>query len=247
MKFIKKIFFSILFFVLVLAALLLAFRNVIAGAALSYALSAAGLKAQVAKVEIGVLKPYLRVSGLTMSNPSMDKDETMMDLPEFYVEYSLPDILNGRLFFPRMRIDLKEFVLRSDKTGITNTKPLESFIPKKGGGKPPQWRIDTLELKVGRIVYSGYSMSGKPLKYDIKLNLDQTYRNVDNPAGIASDIFSSFMGAQGKAVFQDVKGTVEDTGKKTAGAVKDTISGATEGVKDVVGGATKGLKDLFGK
>jgi hypothetical protein len=246
-KFIKKILFSIVLFVLALAALLLVFRNVIAKAAFTYAMSAAGLNARVSKIDIGVLKPYLRVSGLTLSNPSVAKDEAMINLPEFYVEYSLPDILNSRLFFPRVRIELKELVLRSDKNGMTNTKPLESFIPKKGEGAPPQWRIDTLVLKVGRIVYSGYSTSGAPLTYDINLNLDQTYHNVDNPARIGSDIFLSYMGAQGKEVFQEVQGTAVDTGKKAANAVRDTVSGTAEGVKDAVGGAAKGLKDLIGK
>ncbi len=247
MKFIKKILFSIVLFVLLLAALLLVFRNVIAKAAFTYTMSATGLNARVSKIDIGVLKPYLRVSGLTLSNPSVARDETMINLPEFYVEYSLPDILNGRLFFPRVRIELKELVLRSDKSGMTNTKPLESFIPKKGKGAPPQWRIDTLELKVGRIVYSGYSTSGAPLTYDINLNLDQTYHNVDNPAKIGSDIFLSYMGTQGKEVFEEVQGTAVESGKKAASAVKETVSGTAESVKDAVGGAAKGLKDLIGK
>lgn len=246
MKLIKRIITSILLFALLLAAVLIVFRNFIARSALTYTLSAAGLKAQVSRVDIGITKPYLRISGLTVSNPSVAKDEIMIDLPEFYVEYSLLDIMKNRFFFPRMRVDLKELVLRRDKAGMSNTGPLESLVPAdKGGGKAPQWRIDLLELKIGRIVYAGYSTSGKSLKYDITLNLDQSYRNVDNPAGIGADIFASFMGAQGREIFQGVKGTVADTGKKAVDAVKDTVSGTTEGVKDVVGGAAQGLKDLL--
>jgi|GEM_PF-1415783 len=250
MKFLKKLLLSILLSVVIFLAAILLLRNIIAKSALTWALSAAGLKAQVAQVNIGIFKPYLRIAGLTVRNPAIAKDETMIDLPEFYVEYSPADILNNRLFFPRMRVNLKELVLTRDKNGVSNTQPLESFIPK-GGGKAPQWRIDLLELKIGRIIYNGYSLSGKTIKYDIKLNLDQSYRNVDNPARIGSDIFSSFMGQEGKALFQGVKGTVEDTGKEAVNAVKDTVSGAAEGigtgVKDVVGGAAKGFKDLLGK
>ncbi|MFA5320448.1 MAG: hypothetical protein WC418_04625 [Candidatus Omnitrophota bacterium] len=250
MKILKKLFLSVLLSVVLLTAVMLLFRNIIAKTALTYALSAAGLKGEVSRVNIGIFKPYLRVAGLTVRNPAIAKDETMIDLPEFYVEYSPVDILNNRLFFPKMRVNLKEMILTRDKNGVSNTKPLESLIPQ-GSGKPPQWRIDLLELKIGRIVYNGYSMSGKKVKYDINLNFDQSYRNVDNPAKIGSDIFSAFMGQEGKEIFQGVKGTVEDTGKKAAGAVKDTVSGTAEGigsgVKDVVGGAAKGLKDLLGK
>jgi hypothetical protein len=47
-------------------------------------------------------------------------------------------------------------------------------------------RIDVLNLKIGKAVYKDYSSGGAPSVTEYNINIDKTFRNVDNPNTLVS-------------------------------------------------------------
>lgn len=235
-----------------------------------------GLKLSIKNFNIGLIKTLVGIKELKLYNPPEFKDKVMLDMPEIYVNYNLPAIFKGKVHLEEIRIDLKEFVVVKNEKGELNLnsikvvkeqktkeekKPAETQKPKKKG-KAPQIQIDTLVLKVGKVIYKDYSKGGEPQVQEFNIALDERFENIDNPNAVVSLIIvKALMNTTvGRLTGFDIKGlegTIGDTlataQEVTAGAqetVAQTTKQAAEAAKkttDTVKKTTEGLQDTFKK
>lgn len=176
--------------ILVIVACLLLFKNIIARNIISAGIKAlTGLTAEVASVDLGVFKPVVAVKELKLFNPSGYLDKLMVDLPEFYADYSLADFLKGKVYLRQLRVNLKSLEVSKNAQGKLNLESLKALQPK-GSGPAPKIRIDKLVLDIGKVSYKDYSAKTKPTVSEFTLNIHETYENIDDAQSLIKIILS---------------------------------------------------------
>jgi len=159
-----------------------------------------GTKVQIDGLALGVLKPAVRVQGFRVYNPQGFPKGILLDVAEVVVEYDLPALLRGKLYFPLIVFDLKEMVVVKNKEGILNVDALK-VVPKEEGPskekekfKPLDMKIDVLTLNVGKVIFKDYSQGEEPVVqgYDVRFK-NKTYRNIKSAQQIAALIMIEAM------------------------------------------------------
>ena len=229
-----------------------------------------GLCMDMQGLRVGIINTLVKINGLRLFNPRGYKDKIMLDMPEIYVDYNLPAIIKGKIHLEEIRINLREFTVVKNEQGKLNLDFLKVVRAQKEGRKPqakeaaagekskaPEIQIDSLELKIGRVVYKDYS-GAVPSTREFKINLDQKYENITNPYALVSLIVVKALAnttIAGLADFdlqgleQTISGTLQTAQKAATGVVGKTqeVTGQTvEAVKKTAGELTEMLKLPFG-
>lgn len=235
-----------------------------------------GLKLSIKNFNIGLIKTLVGIKDLKLYNPPGFEDKVMLDMPEIYVDYNLPAIFKGKVHLEEVRIDLKEFVVVKNEKGELNLdsikvvkeqkeakeeKPAEEEKPKEKG-KAPEIQIDTLTLKVGKVIYKDYSKGAEPEVQEFNIALDEKFEDIDNPNAVVSLIIvKALMNTTvGRLTGFDVKGLENTIGDTLASAQEVTAQAqetavhvtkqAAEAAKQTTEAAQKTadeLKDTFKK
>jgi len=157
-----------------------------------------GIELKIAELNIDALNPSLGIKDLRLHNPSGFSDPLMVDLPEFFVAYNIEPLFKGKVHLPEIRVHLKEFVVIKNKDGKVNINALipaqaqkkpekPSTDKQKDAGKAPKIQIDKLLLRVEKVVYKDYTVKGNtPSVKEFKINLNESFNNIENPAAVVS-------------------------------------------------------------
>lgn len=156
-----------------------------------------GLPLKIRGLSIGIMNTLVGIKDLRLFNPEGYKDEIMLDMPEIYVDYDLPAVFKGKIHLQEMRIDMRQFTVVKNEKGELNLDSLkvvqaqkEGKKPQektaKEGGKAPDIQIDSLELKIGKVLFKDYSRSGAPSVKEFNVNLDEKYENITDPYTLVS-------------------------------------------------------------
>ena len=193
-----------------------------------------GLKIDIAKVDIGL--PRVAIVGLKIYNPSGFKDKILADIPEISFDFDLPGFFKNKIHFRKLKVDVREVHVILNEQGKLNVNSLALLLPKQGGGKPPDVKIDELSVKIGKVSYKGY-LSGAGVKArEFDPNIDETLHDVTDPSKVAGEILQKIISRIGIESFADF--AVERGVKKTIG---DLDPAATKTLDDAV----KGFKGLL--
>ncbi len=133
-----------------------------------------------------------------------------------------------------MRLNLKEFVVVKNAEGEVNVNALkpegEKKEPKKRRApaepkkkaKAPEMQIDSLRLKIGKVVYKDYSRGGGPFVREFDVNVDEEYKDIDSPRALIKLIMVKALAgtAVSKLAGIDIN--------ELKGAITDTLSGAVD-------------------
>ncbi|KJJ85212.1 conserved hypothetical protein, secreted [Candidatus Omnitrophus magneticus] len=255
----KKIFFSIVTVLLAVFVIVALSKDFLIKIAIENGVTlVTGLKVQMSSLKVGLIGTDAGMKNLMIYNPSGYPDKVMLDMPEIYVDYDLPSIMKGNIHLTEMRIDLHEFYVVKNYKGELNLDALnlskgspEKSAPVQekgeqkvtGAGKIPEIKIDKLTLKVGKVIYKDYSAGGAASIQEFNINLNEEYRNVDNPYTLVSLIvFKALMNTGIAKLTQFDIGGLQNTlagalpnGQILAGAAK-SILGSTEGALSGLGG-----------
>lgn len=139
------------------------------------------------------MQSSLQVKGLKIYNPVGFPQEELLDLTDIYIEYDLSALLKRELHLSWLELEANQIVVIKDSQGRLNLQELgprkEADIHAREGRGPENkgWplRIEVLKLKLGRVVYKDFSVSGKPKVEAYDLRLDRTYKGVTK----ASQVF----------------------------------------------------------
>ena len=151
-----------------------------------------GLPLEIRSFKVGIINTLVGIKGLRLHNPSGYKDRIMFSMPEIYVDYNLSPIFRGKVHLEEMRIDMEEFTVVKNEKGELNLDSLKVVQAQKEGkeprqktasegGKTPQIQIDSLELKIGKVVFKDYSRGSTPSVKEFKVDLNEKYENITDP------------------------------------------------------------------
>jgi len=154
-----------------------------------------GLHLKIEELRVGLLETKIDIRGLRLYNPGGFKDKVMLDMPEIYVHYDLPAVFRGVIHFKDMKISMKEFTVEKNARGDLNLNSLKMVSEgddakaqpaeaKKAPGMKLQ--IDTLELKVGKVMYKDYSQGGAPKVQEFDVDIDQTFSDITDLKSLIS-------------------------------------------------------------
>lgn len=235
----KKLLFLILLIVVGGGAGLVAGRDTIAKMALVGGMKRlAALDVEVKGIHVGLGTTDLGVEELKLHNPSGYPDPIMMDMPEFYVDYVLMDILKGNIHLKEIRLDLKEFVVVKNQKGELNLNSFKSVQESKKEEKTAQTQapssethlqIDVLKLKIGKVIFKDYSKGGEPVVKAYDVNIDNEYKNITDPSALSKLIISEALVKTSIARLANFD--VASLTKDVKGLAKSVTSEATETVE----------------
>jgi hypothetical protein len=240
-----------------------------------------GLKISVRNFNIGILGTLVGIEDMKLYNPEGYKDPVMLDMEEIYVDYNLPAIIQGTIYLEEMRIALKEFVVVKNEKGELNLNALKVVKEDEGAGKAapsekpskkgkaPGFRIDKLQLKIGRVLYKDYSKGASPVVKEFKININEQFTDINDPEKLVSLIIVKALMGTPIAALTDfdlgmLKGTIGDTldtaqkvttelvstaGKtlgKTTEETQVVVKETADKIKETANDLTKSLKLPFG-
>lgn len=191
------------------------------------------LPAGVKSMKVGIFKSAVDISGFKVYNPkNAFKDRVMLDMPALYVHYDLGSLLTGANHLKKMKLELKELFVIRNEGGELNLDSLKAIQAKGGGAKGAKkemkFKIDELELKIGKVIYKDYTKGATPYVKEFNIALDERYENIDNPYTFASLV-----------MFKALANTdIASLTNFDTGSLKDAVS-------DAVNKAAESLKELF--
>ena len=181
----KKFLLILVTLILALGIFVVAAKDSIAKAAIVNGVKAmTGLGLRIRSVDIGITRTYLDISGLEILNPDGFKEETLAELPRVYADYDLPGFFKGKTHLNDLKIDLSVLTVVRNSSGRVNIETVREAVSKPGG-KPPQFQIDSLGLKVGKVIYKDY-VAGNPDVKEFAINMDENFKNVNDPKELTS-------------------------------------------------------------
>lgn len=140
-----------------------------------------GARAKIGGLSLGLMRHTLKINNFRIYNPKGFPKEVLLDMPKIYVDLDVGALMQKKLHFPSITIDLKELVVVKNKEGKLNVDSLR--VAKKEEAKEPvaqplPLKIDTLTLSIGRVVSKDYT-GEKPVieAYDVDIK-DRVYKNI---------------------------------------------------------------------
>ena len=210
-----KKFLLVIAVVLVVVILALVFgRNIIARTVVINGIKqVCGLKVDIVKVDINL--PKVSVQGLRIYNPSGFSGEILADIPEVALDIDLAGVFRNKIHLKELKLDVREMNVVLNDQGDMNVNSLAILLPKKGGGTPPEVRIDMLSVKIGKVTYKGSLPGAGANAGEFNLNIDETFHDVTDTSKVAIQVLKKvasrigFGSLSGLLPEGDIKSTVE--------------------------------------
>ena len=121
-------------------------------------------------------------------------------------------------------------VLQNRAESISGSKQTGSGAPKDE--KKMSYRVDLVKIHVGTVIKRSFSSDGKPNETKLSLNVDATYKDVNESTSISKLIMDTVFGQLGAVAGEMIKGagaTVKDAGQtlqKTGKGLFDNLKKA---------------------
>ena len=158
------------------------------GAVSTAASNVLGAPVKIDHFSISFIRHSAKLSGLKVSNPEGFPPGTLLLISAASVNFDLPAILKKDLHLNELIVHVDEVVVVKNKEGVLNVDSLK--VAKKEKDKPSEpmkMRIDTLKLKLGKVVSKDYTKSkqGAVEVYEIG-GKEETYQNIASGEQLAS-------------------------------------------------------------
>ncbi len=176
-----------------------------------------GLHASIDEMESNLRERYLRIHGLTLTNPEHFVEREAFVIESVYAEATWRTLLGRDQHFPKLhlRIDRIQVVRHPDGTtnldGLNQGEPLFGAAPSLRASPyaglavigvqaapgelppPPDLKIDELRIYVGAVRFVDYTMGsrGKPMTIDLAVNEERTYTDVTDLEQVLGEMVAS--------------------------------------------------------
>ena len=210
-----------LIFLLVAALVVLVLaRNVVVKAVAENGVKAVtGMPLSIEKLDLGLSNTLVDIEGLVVKNPAGFHDTSLVDIPKILLDYNLSNILGGKVHLENIEFEMKQFTVVKNEKGELNLDRLKALQgaqkpsapatkpEPQAPAKPMPIQIDTMRLKIGKVVYVDYS-GGQPSTKEFRINLDQSYQNITDLNSVVRLIVLKAMMSSGisNLVNFDIKG-----------------------------------------
>jgi hypothetical protein len=174
-----------------------------------------GLKADIGRVEVGLLHPTLRLEDFVLYNTAEFGGEPLLVLPELYVEYDRDAARAGRLHLKTVRLNIAEVQVVQDAQGRTNIIELQEMIGALSG-RNVRWTnfeftgIDRLDVSFGRIRHTSLKPGGTTQEFNLAIQ-NASLSNVRTEQDLAPLVMQAVL----RAGMQMLGGTSVEVGSDT--------------------------------
>lgn len=226
----KKLGIVIVVILVLLVAIVLA-RNTIAKNAITAGVKMmTGLNLSIKSMSVGLFKSAIGIEELKLQNPEGFQDKFMVVLPEIYVDYDLGAFLKKQVHFEQINLNLKELTVVKNGKGELNLNALKVVKDKQAPSteEKTEFKIDMLQLKIGRVVFKDYSKGTQPKTLEFNLNIDERYENITDANKLVSLIVTRALinTTIAKLADFDLSSLQTEAG--------DLLKGATKSAQDVL-------------
>jgi hypothetical protein len=144
-----------------------------------------GAKVRIGGFSLGLLTHKIHMTNFRLYNPPGFPDQVFIDMPEVAVQVNIAQLARGKMYFPSVILNMDKMVLVKDKEGKLNMDSLKIIEEQKAAnkGKPmklPVFKIDALELNVGKVILEDYTHA-PPVRveaYDVAIK-NQKIKNIN--------------------------------------------------------------------
>ncbi len=225
--------------------------------------AATGLNIKVGGFNSSIGSSSMTIKDLRVFNPAGYTEKTMLTMPEIFVQVELGTILTSRRRIKEMRLDVSTMIIERNNKGRLNLEELKPAGSKKEGGeaktaptKESRLHINLLRLRIGKVVYKD-SFKTPPSTQEFDLNIDETYRNIDDVRALMPIIISNALKSQGLRAltnfspadliknFKAAGINVSDLGLNQISGMLDSSLG--QSAQEVISSVVDNLSSLFGK
>jgi uncharacterized protein involved in outer membrane biogenesis len=165
--------------------------QVVKGAVESGARIVTGMNLKIRSLHVGLITSKVIIKDMRISNPKGFPKGNMVLIPLAQVRYNLLAILQQNIHLKEVKLHLGEFAIVKNEAGESNLNALKSLSqgaagekskegPKKKG-KAPKFKIDLLELKIGKASFQDYSKGGDPSIKEFDVAVHEQFTNINSP------------------------------------------------------------------
>jgi len=233
---------TIIIVFLILLAGIFFLKDLIAKVVISSAVKAVtSYELRIKSINIALFKSQVGINGLLLYNPHGFSDKLMVDMPRIFVHYDFGQFLKGKIHLKVLEINLKEFIVEENETGKLNLDNLKPLFA--GKGKPVEFKIDLLNLSIGKIIYKDYSSGQPPSVKEFNVNINESFKNIDNAdklvkliivKSLANTNIASLSGFDLGALKKDVSGTIKQATSTVSGTIQQTTGGLEKDIKSIL-------------
>jgi uncharacterized protein involved in outer membrane biogenesis len=160
-------------------------------------------------------------------------------MPELYMEYDLGSLISGVKHLKKVKMDIAEFTVVRNEGGQLNLDSLKAIQAKTGQGsgkkEDMKFKIDVLELKIGKVIYKDYSLPGGPVIKEFNVAINERYENITNPYSLASTIvFKALVNTNIASLANFDLGPLQSAAAETMSNVTKIAADAVEKVKNLL-------------
>lgn len=246
--------------VLILGALFLLKDIIVKNAVTVGTQAVTGMKLDIERLNLSVSKALIDIQGIKLHNPGHYPDPVMVNIPSVYVDVDLQKAIKGNIHVEALKLYLKEFIIVKNKNGKVNINELKAVADSKskgdkpaakdGGpekkGEAPKITVDSLHLRLDKVIYKDYSQGGEPVVKEYNINLDENHENIKSLEAVIGLIVikavtKTNIAALANIDLQGLQSVVTDTLGKTAEVATqaldkttDTLKGTAEKLKDTI-------------
>ena len=171
--------------------------NFILQSAVTFAASQlTGAAVKIGTFKLNLFRQEVSIRDFVLYNPPGFPNTALIDIPEITVAVKSQALLQGSLHLPLVILNLREMTLIKTKEGKLNVDSLrfvqrsgeDGSQPAKNSQKAMPFKIDRMNLTIGKVVYKDYSAGGSEPKvktYDIGMK-NKEFKNVTSPQQFAS-------------------------------------------------------------
>ncbi len=152
-----------------------------------------GAKVQMETFSLGLLTHKIHIKNLRLYNPPAFPDQVFLVMPEVMVDVDVVGLIQGRMHFPLVVFNMEKMIIFKNKEGGVNVNSLKIIKEHLAANKDkpmklPVFKIDLLELNVGKVILEDYTHAPPVLveAYDVAIK-NKRISNIDGvPKLIAS-------------------------------------------------------------
>jgi len=219
---------------------------------------ATGFTATIGRVNVGLLRPVIRINDLTLRNPPEFPHEEAFTIRELYVRYNRLSLLGRELRLNHLVLDMPRIVMVKPVKGKSNIELLAGMgkdskrdrsapetapapqPERKDPGEPKKKKeprtlvIDEMTIRMGEMeVRQYFANRPDPSIISVPVNFDRTYHSVTNMETLAVQLSTELV----------IKSSVAYLGQ--LGALLDENSSDSREQREQAKEQLKNLKNLF--
>lgn len=192
--------------------------------------SITGLEFYTDGIDVDLFAGKVSITGLQVLNPGGYSEKIMAKVPQINVECDMLSLLINRVYIRSLLIRVDELNVVFNKQGKINIYSLGLLLPKPKGARPPLVKIDSLEIKIRKVVFKNYFLAGSPQELVFMNLIEDKFLDVTNPTAIAEQVLNKII-TRGKF--------------KTGRVFKERIGGTVGKIQEEIKRTAEELEGIF--